>query len=120
MMKWIAVIVVGASFLYGIEIGWRKHDLVLYPISGFLVGLFFFWLLWAFWASFNEQLGHQRVGPALFWLSTVVALYYCVFAAFAIYRGYYDSGLGLFVGLAAFSWGIGWLIRRAGSAKRSN
>lgn len=121
-MKWAAAIIVALSFLYGLLRGWQEphRDLIFYPLAGFIVGLFVFWLLRAAIRGLHKQLDDRGVGTALYWVSTVVALYYVGLVVLSIYLGHWDSFTGWLVGFAAVCWGLGWAIRRGFATKTSN
>lgn len=103
---------------------WSSSDLIIFPFSGFLMGLFIVWLLGAWlqfvskrddwlWRGFpfSKRADYTGVRKMLYWTSSAIALYYLVLAAFAIYRDY-DSLIGELLGLAVACWLIGWLIQR--------
>jgi hypothetical protein len=119
-VKWAATIIVVLLFLYGIERGWHSPhpDVIYYPFSGFITGLFFFWLLRAALRAIHKQSDDDGVGATLFWISSGVALYYFVLVGFAIYLRYQAGVIGPLVVTGSVCWGIGWAIRRSFAAKQ--
>ena len=86
-MKWAAGIVVIALFLFGLERGWDDPflDVIFYPGFGFIVGLLVVWLSRAVLRRLHKQYDDRGVGPALYWISSAVALYYAFLASYGIY-----------------------------------
>jgi hypothetical protein len=75
-MKWMSLIVL-SSFLYGIYKGLTQHpdpDVIFYPFSGFIMGLFVLWLSRAILRNFRTLNPSTWPGVALFWICNVVAL----------------------------------------------
>ena len=122
MMKWAAAIIVILPFLFGLERGWNNPslDVIFYPAFGFIFGLIIVWLLRAALRLLHKRYDERGVGPTIYRISSVVALYYVALAGYGSYLRYNVGLLSWLIASALFCWAIGWAVRRSFSRAISN